>query len=124
MYLDTNSSKPIFQQIAEFIEDMILNDEISLDEQVYSTNQLSKIFTINPATARKGLTLLLDQNIIYKKRGIGMFVNSNAKEIILIKRKGHFIENYLEKMISEAKKIGLDKDDIIQFINEYEWRQE
>jgi len=121
MQLDTTSSKPIFQQIAEFIEDMILNDEI--EDQVYSTNQLSKLFTINPATARKGLTLLLDQNIIYKKRGIGMFVSEGAKTIILEKRQGIFFDQYIHTMMSEAKKIGLDKKEIIEFINNYKGGQ-
>lgn len=124
MILDNNSSKPIFQQISEFIEDMILNDEIESDHQVYSTNQLSKLFTINPATARKGLNILLEQEIIYKKRGIGMFVSPQAKEIILDKRKSYFFHDYMETMLEEAKKIGLKKEDLIQLIQKYEWRQQ
>lgn len=120
MHIDPNNTKPIFHQISEFIEDLILEDEIKLNEQVYSTNQLSKIFTINPATARKGLNILLDQNIIYKKRGVGMFVSENAKEIILERRKGHFFDQFVSTMMQEAHKLGLEKEDIIQFINSYE----
>ena len=119
MKLDSNSSKPIFVQIAEFLEDLIINDELLINEQVYSTNQLSKIYTINPATARKGLNILLDQKIIYKKRGIGMFVSEEAKDIILDKRKGHFFEQYISSMMSEATKLGITKKNLIEYINTY-----
>jgi len=122
MILDTTGSKPIFQQIAEFLEDMILDEEISVDDQVYSTTQLSKLYTINPATARKGLTLLTDQGILYKKRGLGMFVSENAREIILKKRQSHFFDNYVNTMLNEAKKIGLSKESLIKFIEENDWR--
>lgn len=120
MQIDPNNTKPIFHQISEFIEDLILEDEIKLNEQVYSTNQLSKIFTINPATARKGLNILLEQNIIYKKRGVGMFVSEDAKKIILKRRKGDFFDQFVSTMMQEAQKLGLNKEDIIQFINNYE----
>lgn len=119
MILDHNSTKPIFQQIAEFIEDMIINDELNEDDQVYSTNQLSKMLTINPATARKGLNILIDEEIIYKKRGVGMFVTNQAKAIILNKRKAVFFEQYIETMLLEAKKLHMNKDDIIHMIDSF-----
>lgn len=122
MLLDASKSKPIFQQIAEFIEDMIINGDLEHDSQVYSTNQLSKLFTINPATARKGLNILLDQEIIYKKRGIGMFVSVDATSIILDKRKSHFFHDYMETMLVEAKKLGLNKEDILHLVEDFEWR--
>lgn len=120
MQIDPNNTKPIFFQISEFIEDLILEDEIQLNEQVYSTNQLSKIFTINPATARKGLNILLEQGVIYKKRGVGMFVSENAKQIILDRRRGHFFDMYIATMMSEATKLGLKKEEIIHYITHYE----
>ncbi len=122
MDLDTSAGKPIFVQIAEFVEDAILNNELKIDEQVYSTNELSKLFTINPATARKGLTILIDQSILYKKRGVGMFVCEDAKAIILEKRSHNFFNSYVETMLLEAKKLGLNKNDIVKFIDNFDWR--
>ncbi len=122
MNLDPSSSKPIFIQISEFVEDAILDNEIKIDEQVYSTNELSKLFTINPATARKGLSILIDQEIVYKKRGVGMFVSKDAKSIILKKRSNNFFDQYVETMLLEAKKLGLKKNDIVKFIDNFDWR--
>jgi DNA-binding transcriptional regulator YhcF (GntR family) len=118
--LDENSTTPLFIQIAEIIEDMILDEEFKEEEQIFSTNQLAESFKINPATARKGFNILVEENIIYKKRGVGMFVKEGAKEIIKEKRKKHFKENFLYNLISEAKKLNITKEEIISMIKNTE----
>jgi DNA-binding transcriptional regulator YhcF (GntR family) len=118
--LDENSTTPLFIQIAEIIEDMILDEEFKEEEQIFSTNQLAESFKINPATARKGFNILVEENIIYKKRGVGMFVKEGAKEIIKEKRKKHFKENFLYNLISEAKKLNITKEEIISMIRNTE----
>lgn len=122
MFINNNSSIPIFSQIAEIIEDQILNGDFKENEQVYSTNQLAKLLNVNPATARKGLNILIDEEIIYKKRGLGMFVNSGAQQKIKVKRSKTFITDYIDSMIKEAIKLGLTKKDIIDMIKSTEWR--
>jgi DNA-binding transcriptional regulator YhcF (GntR family) len=118
--LDENSTTPLFIQIAEIIEDMILDEEFKEEEQIFSTNQLAESFKINPATARKGFNILVEENIIYKKRGVGMFVKEGAKEIIKEKRKKHFKENFLYNLIAEAKKLNITKEEIISMIRNTE----
>lgn len=120
MRLDENSTTPLFIQIAEIIEDMILDEEFKEEEQIFSTNQLAESFKINPATARKGFNILVEENIIYKRRGVGMFVKEGAKEIIKEKRKKHFKENFLYNLISEAKKLNITKEEIISMIRNTE----
>ena len=110
--------KSIYLQISEMIEDEILRDIIKEEEQVPSTTELSKFYKINPATAGKGINLLVDKGIIYKKRGIGMFVQAGAKEKIMEARKASFKETYLKKIISEAKLIGITKEDLKKLIDE------
>jgi len=119
MKLNEESAKPLFQQIAEIIEDMIIAGDLQKDDQVFSTNQLSETFQVNPATARKGLNLLVDKGILYKKRGLGMFVEENASTIIKRERKEHFFENYLLKTLKEAEKLNIDKNEIIKMITNY-----
>jgi len=116
MILNPNSSEPIFNQIAQLIKDQILDGTYSVEEQVPSTNDLSKLLQINPATARKGLGLLVDAGILYKKRGIGMFVCENAPLIIRDEKHTHFQSDYFQRMIHEAKKIGLSKKELIKMI--------
>ena len=86
-FLNPDSSIPIYKQIAQWIESEILNGHLEEDQKVFSQYQLAEMFTINPATAAKGINLLVDEQILYKKRGLGMFVTSGAKEAIQYKRK-------------------------------------
>ena len=107
--------KSIYLQIAEMIETDILRDILLEEERVPSTNELAKLYAINPATAAKGVNILVDEGVLYKKRGIGMFV-SGAKEAILSRRKNEFYDNYVKKLLEEAASIGLGKEEVIQLI--------
>lgn len=111
-----NQEKSIYIQISEMIENDILRDVLLEDERVPSTNELAKLYAINPATAAKGINILVDAGILYKKRGIGMFVSAGAKEAILSRRKNEFYDNYVKKLLEEAASIGLGKEEVIQLI--------
>ncbi|NLL70423.1 MAG: GntR family transcriptional regulator [Epulopiscium sp.] len=124
MNLKENSNIPIYLQIAKLIEDQILTKTIQEEEQVFSTNQLAKLFNINAATALKGLNVLIDENILYKKRGVGMFVRKGATEIVKKKRIKDFHDTYMKNMISEVKKIGISKEELVMMINEWDWSEE
>jgi len=108
--------KSIYLQIAEMIETDILRDILLEEERVPSTNELAKLYAINPATAAKGVNILGDEGVLYKKRGIGMFVSAGAKEAILSRRKNEFYDNYVKKLLEEAASIGLGKEEVIQLI--------
>ena len=108
--------KSIYLQIAEMIETDILRDILLEEERVPSTNELAKLYAINPATAAKGVNILVDEGVLYKKRGIGMFVSAGAKEAILSRRKNGFYDNYVKKLLEEAASIGLGKEEVIQLI--------
>ena len=108
--------KSIYLQIAEMIETDILRDILLEEERVPSTNELAKLYAINPATAAKGVNILVDEGVLYKKRGIGMFVSAGAKEATLSRRKNEFYDNYVKKLLEEAASIGLGKEEVIQLI--------
>ena len=108
--------KSIYLQIAEMIETDILRDILLEEERVPSTNELAKLYAINPATAAKGVNILVVEGVLYKKRGIGMFVSAGAKEAILSRRKNEFYDNYVKKLLEEAASIGLGKEEVIQLI--------
>ena len=108
--------KSIYLQIAEMIETDILRDILLEEERVPSTNELAKLYAINPATAAKGVNILVDEGVLYKKRGMGMFVSAGAKEAILSRRKNEFYDNYVKKLLEEAASIGLGKEEVIQLI--------
>lgn len=108
--------KSIYLQISEMIENDILRDIIQEEERVPSTNELAKLYTINPATAAKGVNILVESGILYKKRGIGMFVATGAKDQIKKRRKEDFYDNYVKTLITEAKNLGISKEELIAMI--------
>jgi len=116
LQLNFEDEKPIFLQIAEQIEDAILSGAFPEESQIPSTTEISVSFKINPATALKGINILVDNGIVYKKRGIGMFVSTGAVEILREKRKREFYDKYILKLTTEAKRLNLSKDDIIAMI--------
>lgn len=112
--------KSIYLQIAEMIETDILRGILLEEERVPSTNELAKEYAINPATAAKGINILVEEGVLYKKRGIGMFVAAGAKENILARRKSAFYDSYIRTLLKEAKSIGLSREEIITMIRENE----
>ncbi len=112
--LDNN--KPIYIQIREKIEDQILNDLLKEGEQAPSTNQLVNFYKVNHQTVSKGINQLVDEGILYKKRGVGMFVTEGAKERLIEKRKAAFIENFVVVMVKEAKMLGISDEELFKLI--------
>lgn len=108
---------PIYHQIAESIKNDILSGELGADEQVMSTNQYAAYYRINPATAAKGFQQLVDEGVLYKRRGIGMFVSPDARDALLAQRREHFFADVVEPMVAEARVIGIPLDDVVARIH-------
>ncbi|GAB7043363.1 MULTISPECIES: GntR family transcriptional regulator [Catenuloplanes] len=104
---------PIYQQIADKIKDEILSGALREDEQVMSTNQYAAFYRINPATAAKGFQQLVDEGVLYKKRGIGMFVSPQARERLVGQRRERFFAEVVDAMITEARMIGIPLDEVV-----------
>jgi GntR family transcriptional regulator len=111
-----DDSRPIFLQIAEAIENDILSGTLAEEGQVPSTNEFAAFHRINPATAGKGVNLLVDDGILYKKRGIGMFVAAGARERLATKRRSQFESEFVRPLVAEAKKLGLTREQLITMI--------
>lgn len=110
--------RPIYLQIADQIRNDILNGTLQADEQVMSTNQYASFYRINPATAAKGFQQLVEEGILYKMRGIGMFVSPDAFDKLVMFRRQRFFEEVVEPMIQEARMIGIPLDDVLARIEE------
>jgi len=102
----------IYLQIAQMLEDDILRQVYREEEQVPSTNELARSFNINPATAAKGINLLVSGGILYKKRGIGMFVSKGAEEKVKENRRAAFYDGFVKPLVQEAKSIGLSAEQL------------
>ena len=106
----------IYLQIAQMLEDDILRGVYRDEEQVPSTNELARAYNINPATAAKGINLLVSDGILYKRRGIGMFVSPGAGEKVKEKRRAAFYDGYIKPLAGEARSLGLTGEQLAAMI--------
>lgn len=111
-----DDSRPIFLQIAEMIENDIVDGVLAEEAQVPSTNEFAAFHRINPATAAKGVNRLVDDGILYKKRGIGMFVAAGARSVLMGRRREDFYEQFLRPMAREARKLGIDNQQLLTML--------
>src|SRR5688572_29855230 len=107
---------PIYRQIADQIAADVLSGTLSADEQVMSTNQYATFYRINPATAAKAFQLLVDEGILYKRRGLGLFVTPDARAKLQGHHRERFYPDVIDPMLKEAEAIGISRDDIIAYI--------
>ena len=110
--------KALFLQIAESVEDSILDGSLAEDSRAPSTNELAAFYRINPATAAKGVNMLVEKNILVKRRGIGMFVAIGAREQLLTERREAFADRFVEPLLAEARTLGLGPDDLARLVRE------
>ena len=119
MVISLESTVPIYIQIAQGIENDIMNGILIEEENAYSQYQISKEYSINPATAAKGINILVNEGILFKKRGLGMFVSKGAVETIKIKRKKKFVTTVIDNFMQESKKLNVSKNELKKMIEEY-----
>ena len=115
-----DDDRPIFVQIAELIENSIIDGTLAEEAQVPSTNELAAFHRINPATAAKGINRLVDDGTLYKRRGIGMFVATGARETLRERRRLDFSAQYVRPLIEEARKLGIGTDELKKLIETWE----
>ena len=111
-----NSTQPLFRQIASLVEDSIVDGVLAEGARAPSTNELADFHSINPATARKGLTLLVDVGVLDKRRGIGMFVSEGAIEVIRQRRRSEFAADYVAPLIDEAVRLNYSRAALLDLI--------
>lgn len=119
-----DDKKPIFLQIKDRIEDQIVKDQLKEQDQIPSTTQLVNFYKINHITIAKGINLLVEAGIIYKKRGVGMFVAEGAKQKLLEQRKEMFANEYILPMMEEAEKLGILEHEITALIKQIKGRDQ
>lgn len=111
-----NNNEPIFIQIAKWIENRIVDGTYKEEEQIISTTEMSILYKVNPATILKGYNLLIDKQIIYKKRGLGMFVSTGALNLLVDNKKNNLFSKEVNDLIKQAKALKITKEELIEEI--------
>ena len=119
-----DAGTPLFVQVAERLADEIADGGLAEGERVPSTNELAAYYRINPATAAKGIGMLTDQGLVEKRRGIGMFVAEGARDRLLAQRRERFAERFVEPMVAEAVRLGIEPDEIVSLVHKSTHAQE
>jgi len=109
---------PLFAQVASRLAGEIADGGLAEGERVPSTNELAAFYRINPATAAKGINVLADDGLLEKRRGIGMFVAAGARQRLLARRRAEFTQRYVEPLLAEAVRLGIDTDELFALIKE------
>ncbi|GAA1998325.1 GntR family transcriptional regulator [Microbacterium ulmi] len=108
--------RALFLQIAESVEDSIIDGSLPAEGQAPSTNELAVFYRVNPATAAKGIAMLADKGVLYKRRGIGMFVSPGARDLLRTERLAAFADRYVDPLLAEARKLGLGPADLVDLV--------
>jgi len=111
-----DQNRPVFLQLSERLENEIISGQLQEDQQIPSINELASFYRINPATALRAVTMLVDEGVLYKKRGIGMFVSDGAKKTLVEKHLTQFNESFIRPLLTEAKKLDLTEEKIIKML--------
>jgi DNA-binding transcriptional regulator YhcF (GntR family) len=114
---------PIYRQIADQVKADVVSGTLGGDEQVMSTNQYAAYYRINPATVAKAFQQLVDEQVLYKKRGIGMFVTPTARDALRARRRERFFSDVVDPMVAEAKAVGIPIDEVVARIQQLEGRE-
>ena len=118
MTVNFDDRSPIYRQIADRIEAEVLSGALAGDEQVMSTNKYAAFHRINPATVNKAFQQLVDDGILYKRRGIGMFVSPQARQTLRARRRKTFFTDVVDPMVAQARAIGIDMSELVERINQ------
>jgi GntR family transcriptional regulator len=113
-----DEGRALFLQIAESVEDSIIEGSLAAEDQAPSTNELAAFYRINPATAAKGIAMLADKGVLYKRRGIGMFVAPGARDLLLGERRTAFADRFVDPLLAEARKLGLGPEELTLLIRD------
>lgn len=114
--MDLDATTPIYIQIAEDIRRRILIGDLLDGDQVMSTTQYATTYRINPATAAKAFSTLVDDGLLVKRRGIGMFIAQGAHARLIAQRRSDFIDARLAPLVEEALALGLDPEELVNAI--------
>ena len=119
MKINFDSIKPVYLQIAEAVEDNIINGSLTEGSSAYSQLILSRELNVNPATAAKGINVLVAKGILEKQRGASMIVVHGALERLLKERRENTFREIITVLVSEAQKIKLSENEVITEIKKY-----
>ena len=109
-----NEDQPIYRQLRDRVVAMILEGVLGEGDALPSVRNVAAEYRLNPLTVLKGYQELVDEGLVEKKRGRGMFVNEGARVELLKTERGRFLDKEWPKVIATIKRLGLDAEELLK----------
>ena len=109
-----NEDLPIYRQLRDRVVAMILEGVLSDGDALPSVRNVAAEYRLNPLTVLKGYQELVDEGLVEKKRGRGMFINDGARKQLLKNERQRFIEKEWPKVVASINRLGLDTEDLLK----------
>ncbi|MEE4246028.1 MAG: GntR family transcriptional regulator [Kangiellaceae bacterium] len=124
MQANWNDNQPIYRQLRDKVIASILDEELSEGDALPSVRQVSADFQLNPITVSKAYQELVDDDVVEKKRGVGMFVQTGAREKLLTRERDQFLNNEWPLVAEKINRLGLTAKDLLEQSNNEEGSDE
>lgn len=115
--MDFDAHKPIYLQICDQICEKILEGALHAEDRIQSVREMGAELGVNPNTIMRSYDNLQNKGIIYNKRGIGYFVTTEAKEIVIEKMREHFFSNELPLIVKKMELLNIKTEELTDAIN-------
>jgi GntR family transcriptional regulator len=109
-----NEDQPIYRQLRDRVVTMILEGVLTDGDALPSVRNVAAEYRLNPLTVLKGYQELVDEGLVEKKRGRGMFINDGAQAKLLLDERARFIEKEWPMVLATIKRLGLDTDTLLR----------
>ena len=119
-----NDNQPIYLQILELINYKIMNEEWMPDERIPSVRDMAVAYEVNPNTVMRAYDILQNGEIIFKRRGVGYYLASDAREKTVVQSKNEFISNDLPKLFAKLDTFAITLSELEDIYSKYKASKE
>lgn len=114
MDLEWNDSAPIYRQLRDRVVDMILDGVLKSSDPLPSVRNVAAEYRVNPLTVLKGYQQLVDEDLVEKRRGLGMFVKDGARDLLLKGEREKFLAEQWPRIRATIQRLGLQPDELLK----------
>lgn len=118
MSFQWNDKEPIYLQLKDLIRDMILSGDLKEGDSLPSVRQVAMDYKVNPITVSKSYQILVEEELVEKKRGLGMFVQEGASRKLQFNENEQFINEDWPKILTKIKHLNVDTNQLINSLKE------
>jgi GntR family transcriptional regulator len=113
-----NDSQPIYRQLRDRVVAMIIEGTLNDGEALPSVRNVAAEYQLNPLTVLKGYQALVDEDLVEKRRGLGMFVKEGARKKLTRDERQRFLEEEWPIVLETIERLGMDPDELLQAARE------